>query len=300
MARYSIWMAECCRAQFKAEHLYGGYYKNGESFEFPLSLVVIKGEGRIIMIDSGVDPTDPVSLEFLRSRNFSLCKPPAYALEKIGLKPEDITDIIVTHAHWDHIGAINCFPNAQVYIQKEEYFKWIEMLALPKEFSLLSRAIAHKDFEQLLGLTREHRLTLLDGPCDNLFPGIHIKLAKDGHSFAGQMIVIETEINGKIESFMAVGDSTYVEENVLKSVDGLYLPTALSSAAAGPYGMLKTMQDINSFCQGDIKKVLIVHDYKTWSRYPSCTDEEGLNLAEVCLAGPEQSKLKTSAPAKKQ
>ena len=39
----------------------------------------------------------------------------------VGLKATDITDIILTHPHWDHMDGVDLFPNAQVWMQKEDY-----------------------------------------------------------------------------------------------------------------------------------------------------------------------------------
>ena len=46
---------------------------------------------------------------------------PDSALAKVALKPEDITDIILTHPHWDHIDGIGLFPKAHIWIQKDDY-----------------------------------------------------------------------------------------------------------------------------------------------------------------------------------
>ncbi len=43
------------------------------------------------------------------------------AIEKVGLKPEDIDIIILSHLHHDHAGAVTAFPNATVIVQKVEY-----------------------------------------------------------------------------------------------------------------------------------------------------------------------------------
>ena len=39
----------------------------------------------------------------------------------MGVDPASVTDIIISHAHWDHIGGIDLFPTATVWIQKAEY-----------------------------------------------------------------------------------------------------------------------------------------------------------------------------------
>ena len=42
-------------------------------------------------------------------------------LEKYGLKAPDITDVVITHAHHDHIAAIQPYKNAVIHIQEIEY-----------------------------------------------------------------------------------------------------------------------------------------------------------------------------------
>ena len=46
---------------------------------------------------------------------------PDEAVARAGVKPEEVTDLILTHAHWDHADGADLFPKAQIWIQKEEY-----------------------------------------------------------------------------------------------------------------------------------------------------------------------------------
>src|SRR5262249_34436997 len=46
---------------------------------------------------------------------------PDEAVKAAGVKPEDVTDIVISHAHWDHMGGIDLFPKATVWIQKQEF-----------------------------------------------------------------------------------------------------------------------------------------------------------------------------------
>jgi glyoxylase-like metal-dependent hydrolase (beta-lactamase superfamily II) len=293
MAEYSIWMVETAKSKFSGEQFYGGYHRNGELIEMSLGMMFIIGEGRIILIDTGVDTEDIVNQEFMKSRGYNEWRPASYAMEKMGIRPEEVTDIIITHGHWDHIGAVPLFPKAQFYIQKKEFFKSIEMLALPEKYFVLSRCTSHLHYEHLIALTKEHRLTLVDGPCDNFFPGIHIRLAADGHTFAGQMVIVDTVKNGQPYSYIVVGDATYAQENFMRTINGWYLPTSLKVADGGPYGMLKTMEYLEEFTNGDPDKVLIIHDSNNWQRYNSVTTVDSYHLAEVCLIPGERSRLKS-------
>ena len=77
---------------------------------------VLKGGGRIAIVDSG----------FHRERYFRQFTvkdyiKPSEAIAPLGIGPDDVTDLLVTHLHWDHAGGIDLFPAARVWIQKEEY-----------------------------------------------------------------------------------------------------------------------------------------------------------------------------------
>src|SRR5262249_1143700 len=78
---------------------------------------LLKGsDGRQVLVDSG----------FYRQRFLDQWKPrdfrtPAAAVEAAGVKADAITDIIISHAHWDHVDGADLFPKATVWIQREEY-----------------------------------------------------------------------------------------------------------------------------------------------------------------------------------
>lgn len=46
---------------------------------------------------------------------------PINALGRVGIQTSEITDVIITHAHHDHIECVKYFENAVLHIQKEEY-----------------------------------------------------------------------------------------------------------------------------------------------------------------------------------
>ena len=74
---------------------------------------LIKAENRLILVDAGCE-TMPgfVMTDFIG---------PVKALQNIGVKADEITDLIITHAHHDNIECAKYFKNAALYIQKDEY-----------------------------------------------------------------------------------------------------------------------------------------------------------------------------------
>jgi glyoxylase-like metal-dependent hydrolase (beta-lactamase superfamily II) len=85
--------------------------------DIAMTIWVLKGvDGRVAIVDTG----------FHRDRWFQQFTvkdyvKPSEALAPLGLGASDVTDIFLTHMHWDHAGGIDLFPAARVWIQKEEY-----------------------------------------------------------------------------------------------------------------------------------------------------------------------------------
>lgn len=79
-----------------------------------LCVYLVRKDGRNIMIDSGNGNEDSQLLP---------------ALQGLGLLPEDIDYVFMTHLHGDHTGGMTnageaVFPDAKVYINKDEYDGW--------------------------------------------------------------------------------------------------------------------------------------------------------------------------------
>ena len=81
----------------------------------PISFTIylIQTENKNILVDVGCD--DGAGFEM------SLFKKPVDVLYEYGVSPNDITDVISTHSHHDHIEAIRYYENATIHIQKDEY-----------------------------------------------------------------------------------------------------------------------------------------------------------------------------------
>src|SRR4029077_8881801 len=77
---------------------------------------LIRGGGHNVLFDSGFHREKwfkewPIK-NYLR---------PDEAVKLAGVQPEEITDVVISHAHWDHMGGIDLFPKATIWIQKEEF-----------------------------------------------------------------------------------------------------------------------------------------------------------------------------------
>lgn len=149
--------------------------------------LLIRGEGKTILVDTGNgDKWNDKLKDIYRLDNskFSLER----SLAKAGVKAEDITDVILTHLHFDHCGGSTkmvggvlapTFPNATHYVQKDHW----ELAMNPTD---RDRASFMKD--DFLELYEEGLLTFVDGE-QELFPGISV-LVCNGHTTAQQLPLI--------------------------------------------------------------------------------------------------------------
>ncbi len=111
------------------------------------------------------------------------------SLNAAGLSATDITDVILTHLHFDHVGGATyvdgegeikpTFPNATYYVQKKQY----EWAVHPSE-----KDQASYRNERYVPLFEEGRLTLLDGATEFL-PGIFLNVT-NGHTVGHQTILV--------------------------------------------------------------------------------------------------------------
>lgn len=146
----------------------------------------------IILVDTGLPagfPEQVADEEALAFLGKPICD---YmdALAALGYKPEQVTKILLTHRHADHSGELRSFPNAEIYVGKDEM-----------------------DAEELQGLSNLVPVTYTDGPYYN-FPeaqkigeGIYFIKAK-GHTKGNSIIIVEWD--GLF--YMFHGDITYVDE----------------------------------------------------------------------------------------
>jgi glyoxylase-like metal-dependent hydrolase (beta-lactamase superfamily II) len=75
---------------------------------------VIRNSERTIVVDTGFD------YPAARARCRTLLTHPIDALRAIGVDPEQVGDVVITHLHYDHAGNLGAFPNARFHLQDSE------------------------------------------------------------------------------------------------------------------------------------------------------------------------------------
>ena len=146
----------------------------------------------VILVDTGIPAGTPEEAPDENSMAFTGKDICTYmeAFAALGYKPEQVTKILLTHRHADHSGELRSFPNAKVYVNKDEM-----------------------GAAELLGLTNLVPVIYTDGPyynfpeCQKIDDGIYLIKAK-GHTRGNSIIVVEND--GLF--YMLHGDITYCDE----------------------------------------------------------------------------------------
>ena len=72
---------------------------------------VIKGGGRSWVLDTGFD----AAMAAKRGRHIT--RPVAEGLTAIGVPPDGVSDVVISHLHYDHCGNHTLFPQARYHLQ---------------------------------------------------------------------------------------------------------------------------------------------------------------------------------------
>ena len=202
-ANWELYVMEFARSKNQPwVDLISGMYQEGV-MDLPFSFILARQGERNLLVDTGF-MQDDLCNGFSRKFGIPTWISPLRLLKEMGLAGDDITDIVVTHAHFDHMGSIAEFPRAHIYIQKSELLSWYEMFALPKRFAHLTAIVDPDNLRTALDASIQHRVTLVDGDKDDILPGIHVRLGS-GHTIGQQFVVIETEQARRVIS----GDCVY-------------------------------------------------------------------------------------------
>ena len=146
----------------------------------------IRGEDATVVVDAGVSP------QLAEQRELPGYTSPAVLLERLGIPPASVENVILTHMHWDHMSGIDLFPSATFYVQEEEFRFWTQdPVAKRGPFRQLSDEVS---LRRLASLAGTDKLRLLRGDTVVL-PGIECLLSP-GHTVALQTVAVDT-VKGK-------------------------------------------------------------------------------------------------------
>ena len=168
--------------------------------DLAMTVWLLRGPGpRTVLVDAGFYRD-----EFVQEYQFTDLRRSSDVLSSMGVSPDSVTDIIVSHVHWDHLDGIDLFPNARIWIQRAEYDYYVG-----PHGEALHDDISPVDAVMLSRLRLAGRVQLVDGDNQEIMPGIRVYTG-GRHTYASQYAVVDTRI-GKV---VIASDNVYLYENL--------------------------------------------------------------------------------------
>jgi glyoxylase-like metal-dependent hydrolase (beta-lactamase superfamily II) len=150
--------------------------------------LLLVGDGRVILIDTGIGDTfDGTKYEAIYAVDHDYATLES-SLVQHGFSRADVTDVVLTHLHFDHCGGSTvqkeegaevAFPNATYHVQRA-HWTWANDPNPKEKGSFLQRTFAP--------IEAAGQLHLVDGE-GTLFPGVSV-FPVDGHTDAQQIVMI--------------------------------------------------------------------------------------------------------------
>ena len=171
--------------------------------DIAMYVFLVKGGGHNILFDCGF-----YRPQFMRQWKPADYEIPSGAIERAGMKASDITDVIISHIHWDHADGFDLFPNAKIWIQKEE----LEYYAGEAWSGGTKRSAADPD--DIVGLVKMNtagRLNLVNGDAQEILPGITAYIGGK-HTYQSQFIGVKTAAG----TVVLASDNVYMYLNLEK------------------------------------------------------------------------------------
>jgi glyoxylase-like metal-dependent hydrolase (beta-lactamase superfamily II) len=229
-----------------AELVIGG--PKDQKIEIAMVVWLIQGGGRTILFDSGFHRET-----FLKDFPMKDYLRPDKAVETAGVKPEEVTDVVISHAHWDHMGGLDLFPKANVWIQKEEY-RYYTMDAWQPGGD--HGGIDPEDAKELVQRNTEGRMHLVDGDNVEIFPGIRAYTGAR-HTYASQYLRVEGN-----PTFVLASDNCYFYLNL-----ATHLASATFSDGDHPANIAAQSRMIE--LAGSPERVVPGHDALQFQKFPT-------------------------------
>jgi glyoxylase-like metal-dependent hydrolase (beta-lactamase superfamily II) len=171
--------------------------------DIAMTIWVLKGvDGRVAIVDTG----------FHRERYFQQFAvkdyvKPSDALAPLGLRADDVTDIFLTHMHWDHAGGIDLFPAARVWIQKDEY----EYYAGEAWQSRSTHGgIDAEDVAAIVKRNLDGKVSFVRGDDDTSISGVTFGVGGK-HTWQSQFVTVRTR---RDHTVVLASDNMYLYENL--------------------------------------------------------------------------------------
>lgn len=159
--------------------------QQGIKGEYPCLMYVIETAGQKILVDTGPSgPEDAAKYHMPIRREPDM--EPERALKRLGISPDEIETVILTHLHWDHCSNCGLFKNATFFVQKSEL-----------QFAVAPNPVQYGQYEAGIHghmppwLEMYPQMQAVEGDVHDLAKGVHL-VALPGHTPGSMGVAVET------------------------------------------------------------------------------------------------------------
>lgn len=239
-----------------------------DSFLAPVPFFLIQHNGKNIMFDTGNHPDDMIGHLLSRLTDnvnpiFSEADLAHNAIRKVGLTPEDIDIIILSHLHHDHAGEITFFPNATIIVQKDEfdYIRRPDYFMTQAYYNDEAPANVTNFYMDGKDVLKKPQIDwfFIDGNIDKSFDlfgdGRIVIVFTPGHTIGHQSLLVTTDDGTR---FLLAADACYTEANLRSNT----LPGLVADSHA-------YMNNLSYFrlLEKTGAKIVYGHDPQSWSQF---------------------------------
>ncbi|MEZ5590830.1 MAG: N-acyl homoserine lactonase family protein [Gammaproteobacteria bacterium] len=240
--------------------------------QIPVGFFVIQHPKGNVLFDTGNNDkiiTDPSYW----GPNFASLKPvntPDVAIDvqlsKIGLTPDDIKYVVVSHMHLDHGGNVAKFPNSTLIIQRDEiYYSMFPDEPFTGPFIPADTWALRSPVGS--GKPNAMNMVILENEDMDIFgDGSIVVKSSRGHTKGHQMMTVRLPNTGTI---ILTGDNAYFRENIEKSI-----PPNLV-LAYDPAGIMRAYEFIRFMMASEDADYFTAHDpdaFKAMKKAPEYYD----------------------------
>jgi glyoxylase-like metal-dependent hydrolase (beta-lactamase superfamily II) len=282
---FSIWSFCYAKGQVPRDFIEGSPVGSNQGLaQIPMVYSVITtapsgGRRDVFLVDTGF-----AGGRSMTGRQFADAETPQTVLAKVELEPRDVKTILLTHLHFDHVGNIDAFGDANILVQRSEYEGWKEALRMlsdqPQDkTNWVLSSMNLDDVDRFDRAIADGRVTFVDGTHE-VRPGLKLHLAADTHTFGSQWVEVSTPEG----SFVVAGDAIVSFANVERMWPPGY-------HQGNTWNLLRTYRQVKALTGDDwSRRVVPGHDMELFRRMPSWIS--GTNpVAEVRVAVGQRSFL---------
>ncbi|MBO9578084.1 MAG: N-acyl homoserine lactonase family protein [Microbacteriaceae bacterium] len=211
---------------------------------------VVRNGDRTILVDTGF------SEQGGENRRRTWVKPQAEIYAALGIETHAPITIVVTHAHYDHIGKLDLFPNAEIVIAQAEYDFWVSPMGHRAQFH---HSVEDVEVDYLRTAHAAGRVRTFQGELD-LAPGI--RLAELGGHTPGLAVVRVDTSEGVV---LLASDAVHYYEELEQD-----LPFAFVADLPAMYAGFDAINGM--VARGEVQHIVSGHDPDTLNRFARVTE----------------------------